>query len=341
MESRKRYAYIDVLKMLGVLIVLNSHFDTLYPISYLAVGGAIGNGLFFITSGFLCWPIKSGGFPWWFGRKVLRIYIPTLIAAAVSLFTTRKGLLTPGNAFFIFVWPTVFWFIGAIILFYIIYYLLRNVTTDRQFGIMFGVLAIAYVAIYIGLVDTSVWSVEAYFAVDENGLGILPVNSVPAICVKLIYSFVMMMAGKYLRIHMDSVKYHPCKYFIIAVAGVICNYGMKFFMFLRPNPFMHFQFIPQIAAVVTVISMMQWGLSLEKKNVFERHGKTLSIVNWVSALSLEYYVVQGIFISYAKEIIFPLNIIFACIATTVCSWTLHKLSNIIERSLIHHCEREK
>lgn len=51
------YIFIDYLKTVAVLLVINSHFDCLYPIPALATGGAMGNALFFIVSGFCLWPI--------------------------------------------------------------------------------------------------------------------------------------------------------------------------------------------------------------------------------------------------------------------------------------------
>ena len=43
---------IDALKVIAIFMVLNSHLDFLYPIPALAAGGAAGNSLFFIISGF-------------------------------------------------------------------------------------------------------------------------------------------------------------------------------------------------------------------------------------------------------------------------------------------------
>lgn len=44
--------YINYLKCVAVLLVLNSHLDQIYPVSSLGFGGAMGNTLFFLVSGF-------------------------------------------------------------------------------------------------------------------------------------------------------------------------------------------------------------------------------------------------------------------------------------------------
>lgn len=45
---------IDLIKFIGVLLIINSHLGVAYPKwSFLASGGAIGNSLFFFASGFL------------------------------------------------------------------------------------------------------------------------------------------------------------------------------------------------------------------------------------------------------------------------------------------------
>ena len=68
MAEKKRYALLDVLRVAAILLVLNSHFDPLYPIPALATGGAAGNGLFFVLSGY-CLRLQPGFLRTWGGGR--------------------------------------------------------------------------------------------------------------------------------------------------------------------------------------------------------------------------------------------------------------------------------
>ena len=53
-SNNKEYKFfIDFIKCLAVALIINSHLDPIYPHSALATGGALGNSLFFIASGYL------------------------------------------------------------------------------------------------------------------------------------------------------------------------------------------------------------------------------------------------------------------------------------------------
>ena len=46
------YQFIYFLKTVAALFITNSHFDKLYPVAALSIGGGIGNTIFFLISGF-------------------------------------------------------------------------------------------------------------------------------------------------------------------------------------------------------------------------------------------------------------------------------------------------
>ena len=55
------FGFVIYLKALATMLITNSHFDTIYPISQLSMGGSIGNSIFFWVSGFCLSNIKSRG----------------------------------------------------------------------------------------------------------------------------------------------------------------------------------------------------------------------------------------------------------------------------------------
>ena len=55
------FEFVIYLKALATILITNSHFDTIYPISQLSMGGSIGNSIFFWVSGFCLSNIKRRG----------------------------------------------------------------------------------------------------------------------------------------------------------------------------------------------------------------------------------------------------------------------------------------
>lgn len=212
MESKKQwYGFADVLKCVAVLLVLNSHFDSLYPIPALGTGGSLGNGLFFAVSGFCLWPV-FGNFATWMWKRIKRLYMPTLLMTFLMLLTTSRGFLKLSNAFFIFVWPTMFWFVGGITVFYVLYYILKDIKSKKQFAILFSVLAGMYILGYL-LLNTSIWTVDSTWRIGDD-LDDFWVGSF-----KLIYNFAMMMMGKYVRLHITNSQCLSAKMAIFGAGG--------------------------------------------------------------------------------------------------------------------------
>ena len=63
MAEKKKYYIFELAKFLACLMIINSHCRGLYPLQYLAIGGAFGNGIFFILSGYFNCNIKNNLLP--------------------------------------------------------------------------------------------------------------------------------------------------------------------------------------------------------------------------------------------------------------------------------------
>jgi hypothetical protein len=69
------------IRFLAACLIINSHFDLLYPWPFLATGGGLGNALFFFASGYGLTASsrrKQRPFPEWYHRRLLRI-IPSVL----------------------------------------------------------------------------------------------------------------------------------------------------------------------------------------------------------------------------------------------------------------------
>ena len=158
MAEKKRYALLDVLRVAAILLVLNFHFDPLYPIPALATGGAAGNGLFFVLSGY-CLRLQPG-FLRHMGRRALRLYPGVWIAFIAQLIIGGKAITGIGDAIAQLIWPTAFWFVGAILLFDALLYVLEKLDFTRHFGLFTLGMAALYAACHLLIVDKTKWSVE-------------------------------------------------------------------------------------------------------------------------------------------------------------------------------------
>lgn len=321
METNNRFYFIDILKAFAALIIVNSHFDSLYPISALATGGAIGNALFFAVSGFLLFPIKQSAGEW-MKKKLENIYIPLVPMTVISLFTVKYGVLTRTNIFAVFVWPTIYWFAGAIILFYILYYLLRRMVSQKAFAITFLILVMIYFAYYIFLLDTSGWVVES------SGL-----SSVDG-CFKLIYYFMAMLMGKWFRVNSSRPFPHKWLYLLQIIISFGAIYAVKFLM-VRIPAFYSVQFLNQFCILWLVCAAFCFLIACEpliREKLTGRRGIN-AIICFLGSHTLEMYLVQFIVIDYCAELSFPVNVLAAMLLIIGAAHLLHLYTERIKKLL--------
>ena len=318
MADKKRYALLDVLRVLAILLVLNSHFDPLYPIPALATGGAAGNGLFFALSGY-CLKMQPG-FLRHMGRRALRLYPGVWIAFIAQLIIGGKAITGVGDAFTQLIWPTAFWFVGAILLFDALLYGLEKLDFTRHFGLFTLVMAALYFAAYLLIVDKSVWSVE------EAGL------ASPQQAFKLIYSFYIYAMGYMLKKRglPAWTKGRTTWVFMAAAALFLFSFAFKLVLNRFPAT-MPLQFLTQLAIVGFTLGAIVCALSWED-------GWTRMSAPWLrraiaafAAVSLEMYLVQFPIISMGKALPFPVNVAAVIPLTVLFAFLLHAADNALYR----------
>lgn len=118
--ARRQDFHCSLLRFAAIALIVNSHMGAIYPVSKLAVGGAIGNAIFFFVSGFSLFLSDRRSFAKWEYRRITRIYPSLWIFMAVSC------------AFFGFEWSPAdiiipkYWFLKAILIFYpLLYFILK------------------------------------------------------------------------------------------------------------------------------------------------------------------------------------------------------------------------
>jgi len=135
----------------------------------LSAGGLLGNVLFFIASGYgLALGLNRQTALWpWLRRRLMRIYVPVMLVGAVGLLLFPVAYSRPNlDAFGYFIWPTPYWFVSAIVLFYPVYFWFWSTANSLGRLIALAALLVAYVFFYATQFDLDNKSIDSggYFA---------------------------------------------------------------------------------------------------------------------------------------------------------------------------------
>lgn len=317
--DRKQFEFVNIIKCLAVMLVLNSHYDSLYPIKALATGGALGNSLFFAITGYLTVNVTLP-FRDWIVKKYSRIYIPTIICTLLIFLSYGEIDFSILSVFKNLIWPTKFWFIGALVIFYPLFYLVITLDLIKYFrNITIGML-VFYALYYIFLLDTSYWVIEAVGLTSIEGL------------FKLIFYFYIMLVGAVFRLGRDNFpNFRAKKSFLIAFVSVLLMYAHKAAM-TKSIIFMHLQFLNHLCILTFVICLFLACVNIE--SFFKRiaNFKLYWIVRYISSHTLEIYLVQFWVIGKMKLIIFPINIIATTIIVLILAGLLHYILTLFEKN---------
>lgn len=209
---KKKYNYIYSIKFIAVLLVLNSHLDKMYPIPALATGGAIGNTLFFLTSGYT-WTNIREDFKQWYGKKIKNIWFPTLITNCFYLIIFEQLSEFSLIKFVqIFIYPNKSWFCGAILLYGAIYYFMVKSKKEKYTWIALIILVIVDVTYYILKIDKTFFSIESF---KDGGL-----------C-RFSYYFICMLFGYLYRKNEDKLSKRKSFFGIGAIIVFFTMYIFK------------------------------------------------------------------------------------------------------------------
>lgn len=282
-------------KALAALLITNSHFDSLYPMPYLAGGGALGNSLFFFLSGFgICASALARriGFFEYSYRRLSRIYPSVWVVVLVGMFfgiwAAPNDILGVLN---IFIWPTPYWFISAIVIFYGMVYWILSVSVMTVVRVI-CVVVVVYAWFYTGL-DHQKFSIEeGYF--------------------KWIFYFIVMLFGVLqAKTNIINIRWPV----VSAIVAAVLYYLTKVMVFRFG--FGSLQFLCSLIEVYFVICVYCADRNFEW-NINSRIQKIIfSVVTAISLVTLEIYLVQVPLLSNNRGfgLVLPLNIVlmFACI----------------------------
>ena len=157
----KKIYIIDIIKAAATVMIFCYHCNSLLPGEWKFItifGDSLGNDLFFMISGFALFPsimkTKSQDFPLWYGRRLKRI-MPLLLLFYLLSYLTGFYTLEVKNLFTIFIYPSLYWFVTGILIFYILAFLFLKILPFIAIPLISGICFILWI--------TRPGTMEAYY----------------------------------------------------------------------------------------------------------------------------------------------------------------------------------
>lgn len=317
------------LRFIAIILVINSHMDILYPVQWLATGGAIGNSLFFMLSSYgLLLSEKSNhqSFSGYFIKRINRIYpavwvnillfvlplaafyyftSPFWYAEIVSEFALNQPLSLLGVIFYP---PTAHWFLQALMLFYLFGFFFISNYSFKKLSVGFLFLSLLYIFFYLQFSDYSSWVTES------------------TLLFKIIFYAMIFLSGIYFAAINERIIYRGIVDWLALLLMLIVIYVHKFMML---NGFSgELQFIEQLA----IFPLLYYCLKVSKSTfVIETLMKQPVIAGFISviaAMTLELYMVHGATRILIHQFIatFPVNVILYLLITFMISYGLYRFT---------------
>lgn len=297
------------LRALAIVLIANSHLENLYPFRPLAADGLIGNTLFFLLSGLgLALSPRTGSAPFlqWLRRRLERIYPSVWIAVLVGTVGLHGAWRHwhPSDAARAFLWPTPYMFIGQILLFYPVFYLLKALKSPRmELGLFLG-LGAPYAAI-------------AWFCYDLHLLS-------------WIFYFQVMIFGGLLVYRVDRIGRHPGRDGVVLAASLASYVLLKLAMVTGRIP-MH------VGALHLLTLPILWGLvnifSADRVRAVLQDARLAAPLQGLAGMTLEIYLVHEFVLHTppVQALVFPINVAAFWAATLPVAWALRATADRLRR----------
>lgn len=305
--------FITVLRALAACLITNAHYVGIYPIEIIANGGLIGDILFFSVSGYCLCNIKLT-FPRWYGKRLYRIYPPVLIITAIYMIIGAYSLNEKSISWW-FVYPTYYHFVASIILLYIpFYFVMKNsVLREHLSIIMMGVLIIG-IMIYLFAYDKSYYHIDN---VREPMIRFLFMES--------------MFLGAWFRKNEHRILNKFKWWYLVMMFAMLLVYFVSKILFSKGKIFISLQILNQAVIFVLLFFIFLVFAGLNGK-LDKTPEKIKRLINFISSLTLEIYVVQYVLIDYIRPIgHFPINWVILTLAIVSSAFLLHMICKAFYR----------
>lgn len=299
---------------LAALAIANSHLEELYPRSFLAADGLLGNLTFFMLAGYGVMASQSqrpDPLPSFYLRRIRRIY-PTLwlgvgLAAWMGMFglTWNSAWEAAGNL----IWPTPFRFVSQIMIFYpLVWALGRMPHRAGQAALVAGLFWLGSWCWFLGQPPHP-----------NPAIGKLPTSYWAA------FFLTGTLAGAWLARKNWRAEwrwYWPAVLLLLLVYGAVKGEtALRIFTTPASVPTL------VLGGVLQILSLGLVGLlvaGVEKVNELLELLRLREVLAWVGKRSLQVYVLHGLFIGWlaALPIFWSLKVGLFFILTLMVSWVV-------------------
>lgn len=304
------------LKTFAILIIINSHLDEVYGNSLFASGGAIGNTLFFLLSGYgLKFSYDRNPLPFkkWVFKRLKGIFTSVwflnILLVLLSLFNLHD--ISNFYNFFISFIITDYWFINAIIIYYLIGYPFLRLPLKNFLQIL-ALILFLYFIIYFMFFD-----VYNAFVVE-----LMPY--------KMFFYFVVFLCGILIKIFGEDLIISRSLNIILLTILIVIYCLIKVF-YKETILFEELQFLQLFIQLLIGYFMICLNFEFASIN-FQKKFKYLSYLNAIiSNVTLEIYLIHGFIVSYFVKIDMPTH--FKLILIFIVSIILSVFFKIVTKYL--------
>ncbi len=312
---------INFLRFLAACLITNSHYTGIYPTDLIANGGLLGDVLFFAVSGYCLANVKYDfslkGFLQWYGKRIWRIYPAVLIMTAIYMLLGYYSLKEHNVAWW-YIYPTYYHFVASIIILYIPFFIIMKVEGLKKniLWVMMAIMAL-WLGIYFVLYDKSYYHIDM---VREPMIRFLFMES--------------LLLGAWFRQNDLSLRNHFKIWYMFIASICFILYFVSKLVFAHKSYLASYQFINQMIIFILLYFVFRTFVGID--NYLEKIPKRCcAIINFISMITLEVYVVQYVMIGVFRNfgIKFPINWLALTSSIFVSAFLLHKLCNKIQASI--------
>lgn len=309
----------SILMVIAAILIVNSHLESMYPFSWLAADGLLGNSMFFLLIGYGIFESTKKNSTVSFGRyylkKVLRIYPSLLVVVMFFCFIPEQKwkLWTLTDYFYGFIFPSRFVFIQQVMIYYIpLYFIVKSNGTNTLIS-TFSLLFIPYLMLYVH---------------DFNSVNFLQFHlGSTNKYVWYIFYFQMALLGGFLS--RMTQKNSGDNFFKICLIGVLLISAYIAFKYLVIVGFKlpvvglisRYWFLMHIISFLITFFCFNLATSKPVIVVLKSQGLIYKGIGFIGGLTLEMYLVHGYLIenSIFKNLQFPLNVVTLFCSTILIS----------------------
>lgn len=304
--------YITVLKALAACLITNAHYTGIYPTDLIANGGLIGDVIFFAVSGYCLSNIKMN-FPRWYGKRLIRCYLPVILATAVYMLL---GAYSLGEHPFLwwYGYPTYYHFIASIVVLYIPFYIIMSIPKLKEnLPWVMAAIGAVYLLVYLFFYDRSYYHIDA---VREPMIRFLFMES--------------MLLGAYFKQKDAHYRNRFSGWHVVALVASFVLYFVSKFAFSSGGPVLcHLQIINQVWILVLLYFTLRVFSGLDTR-LANMPKWVKGVIGYIATLTLEIYVVQYVLIDWIRPLFgFPLNWIVLTASILAAAVVLHYVCKLI------------